>query len=235
MHNPHPSEAGSRHERVFNLPPVVIAISVLCFLAYVVPVYFLSYEEAEMFFASFGFVPALFATGHSLMAGLSVVTYSFLHGSWAHLGFNMVWFVIFGSPLACRLGAFFFLLFWIFTAIIAALTHFIFYPESMTILVGASGAISGLMGAAARYGFRSVPERYLSGFTGPILPVHVALRSRTVLVFAGGWLLLNLLTGVMSQSSGARITPIAWEAHIGGLLAGFLIISFFDRHPFSLR
>jgi len=193
----------------------------------------MSYEKEDAFFASFGFVPVLFAIDHGLMTRLSAITYSFLHGSWTHLGLNMTWFIIFGSPLASRLGSFFFLLFWIFMAFIAALTHFVFYTDSTVALVGASGAISGLMGAAARYDFQHVPEKYpsnRSGFSGSVLPMRVALQSRTVLVFVGGWFFLNLLTGIMSYPAGEEEgNAIAWEAHIGGLLAGFLTIGFFDR------
>jgi len=232
MPKPNSLKTRSREEGFFNIPMVVVAIVMLCLVAYIVPTYFMSFKAEEVFIATFGFVPALFAVDYSFITRMSAITYSFLHGSWVHLGLNMIWFVVFGSPLANRLGVLSFILFWVFTAVIAALTHFLLYPHSGVALVGASGAISGLMGAAARYGFQRAPDIYHSNrseFAGPVLPVRVALQSRTVLVFIGGWFLLNVIIGIMGAFPGEEEATVAWEAHIGGLIAGFLTIGFFDR------
>ena len=89
-----------------------------------------------------------------LYAFTSPVTYSLLHGGWAHLAINMIWLAAFGSPLANRLGAARFVLFWVATSIAAAALHYVLHMTDQSPLVGASGAISGMMGAAARFGFR---------------------------------------------------------------------------------
>ncbi|AQS41227.1 MAG: Rhomboid protease [Candidatus Tokpelaia hoelldobleri] len=218
--------------RIFNIPVTIIVIIVLCAAAYGIPDYFLSAAAEEGFYRHFAFIPysLLHEEGWSSLTG--ALTYSFLHGSWMHFGFNMVWLAIFGSPLVNRIGALRFLLFWALTAVVAALVYFLFHQQSPALLVGASGAISGLMGAAARYGFRRVPDRYApqrSEFAGPVLPVFIALRSRSVLLFVGSWLVINLLIGIGTSVPGIEESAIAWEAHIGGLLAGFLAIGPFDK------
>jgi len=227
------SKARIQEKGFFNIPMVIVVIVVVCLIAYIMPAYFMSFEEEEIFIITFGFIPASFALDYSLITRMTAITYSFLHGSWIHLGLNMIWFIVFGSPLANRLGVFLFLLFWVFTAIIAALTHFLLYPDSDVALVGASGAISGLIGATARYGFLHASGIHHSNrfeFAGPVLSIHTALQSRTVVGFISGWLLLNVVIGAFP---GEEEATIAWEAHIGGLFAGFLAISFFDRFSAS--
>jgi membrane associated rhomboid family serine protease len=95
-------------------------------------------------------------------------------------------------------------------------------------LVGASGAISGMMGAAARFGFRTGRGAGRSGFQGPLLTIPEALRSRTVITFLAVWFIINLATGLASGIPGVE-GAIAWEAHVGGFLAGFLGVRLFDR------
>ncbi len=95
-------------------------------------------------------------------------------------------------------------------------------------LVGASGAISGMMGAAARYGFRRVGHGRKSEFAGPVLPIGLTLTLKPVLTFVGVWFLINIVTGLYS-TGGADISGIAWEAHIGGFVAGFFGIALLDK------
>jgi len=158
-----------------------------------------------------------------------VVSYSFLHGSWLHLGLNMIWFVIFGAPLANRIGIGRFLLLWVFTAILAALTHLMLHYSSTIPLIGASGAVSGIMGAAARYGFRRQAHNAKPVFAGHLLPVLQIFRERHVVVFIGIWLIINLASGFYSYLPEAGLSAIAWEAHIGGLMAGFFAIGLLDK------
>ena len=112
-------------------------------------------------------------------------TYAFLHGGLAHLAINMVWLAAFGSPLANRLGTLRFALFWVVTALAAAGLHWAIYPLDPAPLVGASGAISGMMGAAARFGFNMDRRSGRAAFAGPALPVSEVLRSRNVDDFSG--------------------------------------------------
>ena len=221
----------SGREPIFNIPGVILAIMSICGVVFVLESYILSEQQSGSFLWNFAFVPARFSQYggfYSPAALLTTVTYSLMHGSIAHLALNMIWLAAFGSPLAARIGPLRMTLFWIVTSIAAVMTHFAVYPDSLAPLVGASGAVSGMMGAAARFGFRRSPLRNSAAFVGEILPVGVALRMRTVLVFLGVWFVTNIVTGLLSVGVDSSAT-IAWEAHIGGFFVGFFGISLFDR------
>lgn len=178
----------------------------------------------------FAFLPIRYTGPYAfdIYAVLSPITYSFLHGGIAHLAVNMIWLAAFGSPLANRIGAMRFVTFWMAGAVAAAGLHFVLHPMSAAPLVGASGAISAMMGAAARFAFRVDRRQPKPSFTGPVLPVPLVLRSRTVIVFLTVWMVVNLVTGLGIGAS-PDSPQIAWEAHIGGFLLGFFAIRLFDR------
>ncbi len=221
---------------VFNMPPVVVALIGLCAVVYIVQFYLLSDPQYIWFLLNFAFIPQRFSAWGGftdITAWFTAISYSFMHGGFAHLAVNSVWFAAFGSPLAGRIGTRKFLLFWIFTSILAAFTHYALYPDSNIPLVGASGAISGMMGAAARFGFRRVTYytgtgRQVPAFGGPLLSVAETLQNRTVLTFVGFWLLINVITGLYATPAG-ELSGIAWEAHIGGFVAGFFGIALLLR------
>ncbi len=217
---------------VFNMPPVVVALIGLCAAVYVTQSYLLSDQQYVWFLLNFAFIPQRFSEWGGftdITAWFTAITYSFMHGGFAHLAVNSVWFAAFGSPLAGRIGVRKFLLFWVLTSIVAAFTHYTLYPDSNIPLVGASGAISGMMGAAARFGFRRVTYytgtgRQVPAFGGPLLSVTQTLQNKTVLTFVGFWLIINVITGVYGVAPG-ELSGIAWEAHIGGFVAGFFGIA----------
>lgn len=218
-------------EPIFNIPGVVTALIALCAAIYVYQNYIISEQQNYQFMLNFALIPARFslASGFTDPAALfTLVSYSFMHGGIAHIAVNMIWLAAFGSPLAGRIGTGRMIVFWIFTSIVAGLTHYAIYPESVSPLVGASGAISGMMGAAARYGFRRIGHGRRSEFAGPVLPVGLTLTLRPVLTFVGVWFLINIITGLYS-TGGADLSGIAWEAHIGGFIAGFFGIALVDR------
>lgn len=223
-----------QHTPLFNIPPVIIFIVALCALSYIVPEYFFSARFYDIFYTYFSFIPDFFSHAFSTF-WYTLVSYSFLHASIMHVGFNMMWLVIFGSPLANRIGNIKFIIFWFLSAAIAALAHFYICPDSYVPLVGASGAISGMMGAAARYGFRQVDtfgQNGRSEFAGPILSISQSLTSKNVLVFIGTWIAIDIFTGIASPAIDGEGSSIAWVAHIGGMVAGFFLIGLFDsrRH-----
>jgi membrane associated rhomboid family serine protease len=232
-HPPHGDEAEELpppREPVFNLPGVVLFLIGACVAVHLFRLYVLGPGEEADFVLRGAFIPARYSGRFALdlYAFTSPVTYAFLHGGWAHLLVNMIWLAAFGSPLANRLGAPRMLLFWVFTSLAAALFHYLAHPDGMTPVVGASGAISGMMGAASRFGFRMERFNGKAAFAGEMLSVSAAFRSRAVLAFLAVWMVVNLVTGLGFVSPGID-NPIAWEAHIGGFLAGFFFLTPFVR------
>ena len=223
-------EAPARREPVFNLPPVVAAVIALCVTVHFIRLYILDARQDLWLLLATAFIPIRYSGQFSLdfYAFTSPVTYSLLHGSIPHLAINMIWLAAFGSPLANRLGTIRFVLFWVATSIAAAGLHYVLHMIDQSPLVGASGAISGMMGAAARFGFRVDRSSGQAAFGGRILPVSTVLRSRGVVTFLVVWMVVNLVTGLVGFAPGAE-GQIAWEAHIGGFLVGFFGIERFDR------
>ena len=140
----------------------------------------------------------------------------------------MVWLAAFGSPVANRFGTLWFSLFFAATGLAAVMLFWAVHPLGQEPLVGASGAISGMMGAAARFGFRIDRSSGKAAFAGAPLPITEVFRSRSVMAFLAVWMVINLVTGFFGFALGLD-GQIAWEAHIGGFVAGFFGLRAFDR------
>lgn len=220
---------GRSREPVFNIAPVVLALIAACAAIHLVRAQFLSGEQDFAVVLRLAFIPVRYTGGFSVdvWSFVSPLTYSLLHGGVAHLLVNCVWLAAFGSPLAYRIGPARFLLFWAATALGAVALHFALYPDSTTPLVGASGAISGMMGAAARFAFRIDRSSGRPAFTGPILGIADVFRSRQSVAFLAVWLAINVAVGF--GFGAPEDGQVAWEAHIGGLVVGFFGIRLFDR------
>ena len=165
------------------------------------------------------------------------VTYSLLHANLSHIGFNVLWLLPFGSALARRFGAIRFFLFMAVTAAAGALAHLVTHEHAVAPMIGASASVSGTMAAAIRFAF--VKGSFLSFNRGdadaaarvPALSLMRALRNGRVLGFLGIWFAVNIIFGVGSIAIGADGASVAWQAHIGGFLAGLLLFSLFDPVP----
>jgi len=193
----------------------------------------------------FGFIPkrydsTLLAITFPGGAGAKVwtfVTYSLLHANLSHIVFNVLWLLPFGSALARRFGAVRFFVFMAVTAAAGALAHLLTHEHAIAPMIGASASVSGTMAAAIRFAF--VQGSFLSFSRGdadaaarvPALSLSHALRDRRVLGFLVVWFGVNVLFGVGSIAIGADGASIAWQAHIGGFLAGLLLFSLFDPVP----
>lgn len=223
-------EESPRREPIFNLPAVVIAFIAICVGVHLVRGYILSDEQDFSLILHFAFIPLRYTGGYLLdaFAFISPWSYSLLHGGVAHLAVNMVWLAAFGSPLANRIGALRFVLFWLVTSLAAVGLHFVLHSHEAVPLVGASGAISGMMGAAARFGFRIHRDEGKAAFAGRILSIPAVFRSRSAVTFLAVWMAINFLMGFGFGSPDGEAS-IAWEAHIGGFLAGFFGVRLFDR------
>ena len=165
-------------------------------------------------------------------------TYAFLHGSWAHVGFNCVWLVAFGSPVARRFTAVRFLILLFVGALAGSVTEYLCDSTGFQIILGASAAVSGAMGAAVRFVFRPSDEpvrlferaRMEEAFRQPALSLRQTVTTKAALLFIIFWFATNLLFGYVPALGGVGDGPIAWQAHIGGFLAGLLLFPLFDTH-----
>ena len=173
----------------------------------------------------------------------TLLTYAFLHGSWAHVGFNCVWLVAFGSAVARRLSSVRFLLLMTVSAVAGAIVQYVADVVSFQIVLGASAAVSGAMGAATRFIFRpsDEPARVFhrsalnEAFRQPALSLRRTLTTRAAFFFVVFWFGTNLLFGYLPGLGGIGEGPIAWQAHIGGFLAGLLLFPLFDPRMPSPR
>jgi membrane associated rhomboid family serine protease len=236
-------------EPVFNIPPVVIALVAALALIHLVRVVLLSDQQDIELMLLFAFIPARYDSavvlGGQLPGGFpaeiwSFVTYAFLHASWMHLAVNTIWLLPFGSAVARRFGATQFMLFFAVTAAAGAVAQLAAHVGQQFTMVGASAAISGTMAAAMRFAFqRGGPLGFWrdteeSAYRVPALPLSGLWHDPRVLAFVAVWFGVNLLFGAGSLSLEDAGQPVAWQAHIGGFLAGLFLFGFFDpvdRNP----
>lgn len=160
--------------------------------------------------------------GTMLERAIPFVSYMGLHNDWTHLVLNSLWLLAFGPVVARRLGPVLFLIFFLICGVAGALTYVGFNWGSPIPVVGASGAISGLMAAALRMLPGQAP--WAEPVTAPLAP----LFSRQILIFTAVWAAINLLAGVTGLGVGGESGMIAWQAHLGGFLAGLLLCGPFD-------
>jgi membrane associated rhomboid family serine protease len=148
----------------------------------------------------------------------------FLHGGWVHLVGNMWILWIFGDNVEDRLGRFRYLLFYLAGGVAAALLHIYTNATSMIPTIGASGAIAAVMGAYFRfYPTAKVETLVPPFFFGPVFTLPAVL-------FLGWWFLLQFFNGAASlHVRGQGFSGVAWWAHVGGFLFGFVMCLFARR------
>jgi membrane associated rhomboid family serine protease len=227
-----PDGPGEAHEPLFFLHISVVTAASVCAALYLMQRYVLSSDANALALYYLAFIPARISEpGQGLLFLTSAVTCSLLHASLAHLAVNMIWLAAFGAPLAERIGAARFAGFWVFTALCATAMHFVTHIGDTAPMVGASGVVSGAMGAAARFGFATKGEGGPRAFAGAPLSFDAVMRSRSVITFVFVWALINFVTGAGMTSIDGSSGSIAWQAHIGGFLAGFFGLKLFDPRP----
>jgi membrane associated rhomboid family serine protease len=171
----------------------------------------LSEPQLQQFVGAYALIPAWFSIP-------ALFTSQFLHGGWMHIISNMLYLWIFGDNVEDRLGHGRFLAFYLGTGAVAAILQVLFDPFSSIPMVGASGAIAGVMGAY----FVIYP--YSRVLTAVFLVIFFDIIEIPAVFFLGLWFLLQLLSGVGSLAVGtAAGGGIAFWAHIGGFIAGALI------------
>jgi len=208
----------SRTFPVVNI--TLIAINVLAFL------YELSLGPGlERFILQAAFIPSeYFAPGNTIADARSVLTSMFLHGGFMHLIGNMLYLWIFGDNLEDRFGHLRYLVFYLLSGWVATLAHAYLEPTSTMPAIGASGAISGVLGA---YLVLFPRARVLT-----LIPLgfYTRLAEMPALLVLGFWFVLQLFSGMAALTArGAQAGGVAWWAHIGGFVAGMILAKIFAK------
>jgi membrane associated rhomboid family serine protease len=181
---------------------------------------------------SFGLVPSVLFGLNELPAEIAkvpptftVLTSMFMHGGWMHLIGNMLYLWIFGDNVEDSMGRVRYIVFYVLCGVAAALAQAIPDPQSTIPMVGASGAISGVLGA---YLLLYPHARVLVLIPLGFIMHTVHLKAGIVLAL---WFGLQLLSNMMAQPGTGGV---AFRAHIGGFVAGMLLIAFFKKRDVKL-
>lgn len=239
-----PTQAVRKEPPAFNVPAVILGLLGVIWLVFGLS-YFADPLAQYEIIAQYGFIPARYTGTDGIVYGnfpgglfsdvVGFFSYAFLHGSLTHILLNSVWLLVFGTPVARRIGILRFLTFYLVCAALAAIFHMVLHPGSLGVVIGASGAVSGLMGGAARFIFLTpgplgalrggVPDDQAPRAQASLLK---SLSDKRTLIFVGLWVGLNFLFGLSGFSPNGDVVSVAWEAHLGGFLAGLLLFGFFD-------
>jgi membrane associated rhomboid family serine protease len=185
----------------------------------------------ETFLLSFAFIPKrLFypdaAMGGTIPAAATLFTSMFLHGGWLHIAGNMLYLWIFGNNVEDATGRVRFFIFYVLCGLFAAYIHAFMHQSSLTPMIGASGAISGVLAAyLLLYPRARVVTLVMFGF-------YIRTVEVPAMIVLGLWFVLQFLNVLIAGSSGGGV---AWHAHVGGFVAGILLIGLFKRRdvPFG--
>jgi len=201
----------------------LIAINVIVFLIE------LRYgPEVRTLFERYGVIPVrLWRWTEQPEVLLTLITSQFLHGGWYHIIGNMVYLWIFGDNVEDQMGHLRYLVFYLLSGVLAALAQAFMTPTSTIPSIGASGAISGVLGA---YMIFFPTGRVVLGV--PIF-FYLTFVEIPAVVALGYWFLSQYLNGLLALATGAlQIGGVAWWAHIGGFVAGVILGPLFrERRP----
>ena len=227
-------------ETVFNVPGVDLAL-----LAILIAIHagrqFLSLEDSTWTLLAMAFIPARYSgmaadlPGGDVASVTSFATHMFAHADAVHLAINGMWLLAFGSVLARRMGGPRFLLFALACGIAGALLFLVMHPGLVAPVIGASGAIAGLMGGVMRFLFsaidRGIGYRLREDPASiPLMDLKTALTDRRLVLASAIFVAVNLLALIGFGTFGAA-GSIAWEAHLGGYFFGLLTFGYFDPAP----
>jgi membrane associated rhomboid family serine protease len=203
-----------------SAPLVVIALIVLNVLAFLIELTQPSQAALQSFIQAWGVVPHEYVVRHDLPPTIplpfwsTLFTSMFLHAGWMHLGGNMLYLWIFGDNLERVMGHGRFLVFYLICGIAAGIAQIVASGASNIPSLGASGAISGVLGG------------YILLFPNNRIRVltRAGIASVPALVVLGFWIVIQLISGIGSIAHTAQSGGVAYMAHIGGFVAGLLLV-----------
>lgn len=225
-------------EPMFNVPRSVVVVMLLLVGVHVLRSLLPEEQDAWLTLA-LAFIPARYSgdvtgiPGGPVASVTSFVTHMVVHGDLTHLMINTAWLLAFGGAVAERVGGLRFLLFSMLCGVAGAAFFLVFNPGLAAPMVGASGAVSGLMAGTLRFLFPALDGGGLwllrhAPRSVRLMSLAETLSDRRAIIAIVVWLALNALAslgvGTMGETGG-----IAWEAHIGGFAAGLVGFGLFDR------
>ena len=230
--------AKEQRQPIFMLPAVITVLAGIMLAIQAASSLVLNEEGQLNLVVWFGFIPARLMAPDQFPGGLlpliwTPISYGFLHGGWEHVLGNVAWLVIFGTPVARRYGAVPTLVIFFVSSIIGALAFAVSSLNSVAYLVGASGGIAGLTGAAMRFVFQPVIVGKHPETGAPIALGRKMASFREMLTNAPArnfsllWIVLNCLVPLAPMVLGQSV-EIAWQAHLGGFFTGLLLVPFFE-------
>ncbi|MBX5465068.1 MAG: rhomboid family intramembrane serine protease [Clostridia bacterium] len=195
-------------------------------------------DQLDLFYSRWGLIPARVVASWTTRGPLApsswepLLTAIFLHGSWLHVIGNMIFLWIFGDNVEDLMGHARYLLFYLLTGVIGNGVQTFFYPASTVVVIGASGAIAGVLGAyLVKYPWARVTTVIPLGFF--IVPLHIPAA-----VFLVFWFAVQFLSGAASLGVEYASGGVAYWVHVGGFLAGAALVSLFQTErtaPYTRR
>jgi membrane associated rhomboid family serine protease len=191
----------------------------------------LGQQGGERAIFEFGMIPArLFgyselSSGGVIPAWATMLTSMFMHGGWLHLGLNMLFLWIFGDNVEESMGHVRYLIFYLACGVAAALAQGLINPGSTIPMVGASGAISGVLGAYVLLHPRATVRVLI------VLGIFVTMAHLPAMIVLGIWFATQLLSGALTPTGQPGV---AFWAHIGGFVAGLVLVPLFKKRDVPL-
>ncbi|HEX4749990.1 MAG TPA: rhomboid family intramembrane serine protease [Bryobacteraceae bacterium] len=210
-----PLRALLRRQSTAVMTLLIIAINTVCFL----------FEVVQPGYMQSGFI-AHYALVPDHLRPFSLLTSMFLHGGWLHLIGNMWFLWVFGSHVEDALGSLRFLVFYLIAGVVSGLVQLMLNLGSPVPTIGASGAIAGVMGAFLILYPRA---RVVTLIFIIVFITTIEIPAAFMLIY---WFAIQLISGLSSFSSFTDQGGVAWFAHVGGFLAGILLVKMFvGRRP----
>jgi membrane associated rhomboid family serine protease len=239
-----PEIKSDQNQPLINLPPVVIVIiGVLVGVHLILQFASLPWQNWAQF--AFAFIPARFGPAPFPQipgsAYWSMFTYAFLHADWFHVATNSIWLAIFSKPVATWMGSARYLTVLVISIIAGAVAGLVVHWGQFVIMVGASAGVSGVLAAAIpiMYGGSSARPNEPQGILAPFRPLSPQqfLNNSRALIFTFIWLGATMITATSQYMTGTAFLEervIAWEAHLGGFIAGLVSFYLLDRKRTSI-
>lgn len=230
--------AQHEHQPIFMLPALIVVLGAIMLAMQAGMSWVFNDALRDEVYGWLAFIPARALFADQIPGGFvpllwTPLTYGFVHGGWEHVIGNVAWLVIFGTPVVRRYGNTRTLVVFFVSSVIGALAFAVTEFDSVAYLVGASGGIAGLTGAAMRFIFQPVIIGHDAETGEPVAlgrqmaSLRDMLRSGPARSFTVIWIVLNCLVPLAPLVIGQSV-GIAWQAHLGGFFTGLLLVPFFE-------